>query len=276
LIEDDPKTASYGLLLTDTQLRLAESLVAQKRPMEADEFYREAISSLEKLAATFPADASHRVRMAATYNRLAAAIRKERPDDAEKAHREAVAIYEQLVEDIPGVKVAGEGLGHSYRLLARSLDPTKKGSEREQLWRQAAIYFEKLLSLDGASNRTPHRRFLLADTYRSLADDLSAQQRSDEALTIYRQAQGNFALVTAEALTGALPDLVWRRNVLSLMYKNYTDLLKAAGRHQEAEHAREKAIELFRKLAAERSEELYFRKELAKHQAELANLKEKP
>jgi eukaryotic-like serine/threonine-protein kinase len=271
LTEGNPDAAAYRVPLADTQIRLGELLAVQKRPVEAEEVFRRAISSLEKQAAAFPAERSHRSKIANTYNRLAQALRSGRPADAEKAHRQAIAIFEKLAFDSPGGEVVGEGLGHTYRSLANSLDLTK-APEREQLYRQAAAEFEKLLNADAASPRAGDRRFMLADSHRSLADALLAQEKTAEAETFYQQALDQFALVTAEALTGPMSDLAWRREVLSLAFQNATNLLVAAGRTQDAAKVCQRAIDLFTKLAAERPKAAYFRVELAMRQAELARL----
>jgi tetratricopeptide (TPR) repeat protein len=276
LTEGDPDTPAYRVHLAAIQIRLGELLAFQQRPVEAEQTYRQAIPILEKLAADFPAQPSHRSRIAETYTRLGHAILGTRPADAEKALRQAIAIYEKLATEYPGGEVVGDGLGHAYGVLAGSLDQTTKASEREQLWRQAATQFEEVLQREPASPRSPPRRFFLAATYLTLADASLAQKKTAEAETIYRRAMDQFALVTADALGRSEIDSAWRMEVLSRAHKNLMNLLAAAGRIQEAAEVCQKAIDLFTKLAEERPNEPYFREELAKRQAELAKLKEKP
>jgi serine/threonine protein kinase/tetratricopeptide (TPR) repeat protein len=250
-----------------------EALRAAERLPEAEKLLRQALALFEKRAADLPTEPNHRKGIAEIRNRLGQVLRMTHPENAEKEYRQAIVIYEGLVSDSsPGQDEFGEGLGHSYRLLADVLGGKTRADEREKLWRQAAKQFEALLAKATPHPRREFHRFDLADTYRSLADGLVGQMRTAEAETFYRKALDQFALTTAEVLRSPTPDFAWHRDALNQCFANLTNLLMATGRTQDVEQVCQTAISLYTRLAAESPDEPYFHEELDKRQAELKKL----
>src|SRR5262249_50758827 len=142
------------------------------RVAQAETPLRRALTFFLERAAESPQEARYQKCIADVQLRLGQAIGNRRPGESEHCFRAAVTGYEKLVASIrPEDSMYRLDLGHSYRWLAAGLDQTTKAAEREKLTRQAALQFEVLLKTDNGSPGSQYQRWVLADTYRRVADD---------------------------------------------------------------------------------------------------------
>jgi tetratricopeptide (TPR) repeat protein len=249
---------------------ICEQLRAKNKLPEAEKLLRQALAAFERRAADSPSEPKHQRDIASVLNRLGWVLRFSQPQEAKKLHLQAIAILEKLVGSAPTDLILHESLGFSYRFLVFQLDPKTKAQEREQVLRQAAAQLEETLA--GAPGRQ-YCRFVLVDTYRCLADELVARERTAEAEGFYQKALNVVGSLTTTPLVDS-PDEVTRRQAVDRCFTNLIELLTAAGRSAEAEQVEQQAIALYEKLAAERPDKPYFRDTLARHTAALEKLTE--
>jgi serine/threonine protein kinase/Flp pilus assembly protein TadD len=152
----------------------------------AEERFREALVTLEKLAAEFPAVPEYRHNLALSYSNLGymlAGLGKRA--DAEAAFRQALAIQEELAADFPAVHMYRQEVARSHHDLGSLLVDLGKSPEAEAAYRQALAIQEKLAADFPA---VPQYRLDLATSHYNLGAIFAGLGKSAEAEAAYRNA----------------------------------------------------------------------------------------
>ncbi len=214
---------NLGLLYRDTQ-----------RMKEAEEAYREALSTYRKLARANPA--AYLLYVAATLNNLAILYRDtQRMKEAEDAFREALSIRRELARANPQAYL--QDVANTLNNLAVLYRDTQRMKEAEDAFREA-------LSIRRELARANPQAYLqdVATTLNNLAILYRDTQRMKEAEEAFREAlsiRRELARANPEAY---FPDVAMTLNNLAVLY---TD----TQRMKEAEEAYREALSIYRELA---------------------------
>jgi serine/threonine protein kinase/tetratricopeptide (TPR) repeat protein len=134
LAGENADAPAYRRQVADIQRELGLIRQWRGRPREAAEAFGQAAATLERLAAEFPDDSTHRAHQAGVLNHLGIALR-DLPGEAEAAlrsHRQALGLCEQLVAEFPDQPLyrmqlvrSHFGLGIVQRLAGRPAEAVR-------------------------------------------------------------------------------------------------------------------------------------------------------
>ena len=242
LARDGFRTLSADFPATTYRLELAHSLDSLGalladlgKRTEAEEQFRQALATREKLAADFPAAPASRQEVGSSHHNLGRLLNEMRKgSQAVEQYRQALAIFEKLAADFPAVSKYRRELATSQNNLARLLDDLGRLAEAEELHRRALAIRE---SLAADFPTVPNDRKDLAQSHNNLGLLLAHQGKRREAVEQYQQA-----LAVYEKLVFDFPAVPDYRTELGANYCNWGHLTRDAGRASESLNWYDKAI----------------------------------
>jgi beta-lactamase regulating signal transducer with metallopeptidase domain len=247
LVAEPPVYPGYQIEFSNVQITLANDvLLRQGSYEEATDLYLKSIEMLETLVYEQPTTPWYGHALCETYGSFANILAgMGQRQEAEDALRMAVANGEQLVADWPDSAECHVDLAENFALLYDATGDV-------DLFTKALGHMRMVVELNPGRRAYPP---MLVDWSRRLAEMLLAQGRADEAVHVYEQA-----VATLESVVDQAPEC---RVELDAILNDLGDLLRNAGRLQEAEHV-EARIEIVHREA----ESLTYREEivLAKRQ----------
>src|SRR5271157_6019076 len=213
---------------------LAALYSATQRMKEAEEAYREALSTYRQLAQANPE--AYLPYVAGTLNNLAILYSAtQRMKEAEEAYREALSIRRQLAQANPEAYLPDvAGTLNNLAVLYRA---TQRMKEAEEAYREALSTYRQLAQANPEAYLPD-----VAMTLNNLANLYSATQRMKEAEEAYREAlsiRRQLAQANPEAY---LPYVATTLNNLAILYSD-------TQRMKEAEEAYREALSIRRELA---------------------------
>jgi serine/threonine protein kinase/tetratricopeptide (TPR) repeat protein len=153
---------------------------------EAEEAYRQSLTTWEELAAEFPKVAEYRSESAHSWNALGIELEEQgKLAGAETAYRRALTIREQLAAEFPALPEYRQFLARSHSNLSLVLRQLGKYGEAETALRRALARHEQLATEFPA---VPECRADLAASQSNLGKLLRQRGRPAEAEVILRQA----------------------------------------------------------------------------------------
>jgi tetratricopeptide (TPR) repeat protein len=169
--------------LTHRELALVLSR-DRNRIREAEEYHRQSLAMLEKLAADFPKDLQYAEQAGHSQRYLGWLLAETgRLPDAEAAFRSAVSIFEKLSAS-PPAPFQRHMLADTHLHLGNVLRNTKRPIEAEKAYRQALAIHEKLVA--EFPKEASYRQALLGD-YIALGYFLSSIGKTRDAEKAYRK-----------------------------------------------------------------------------------------
>jgi serine/threonine protein kinase len=199
-------------------------------PQAAEAASQEAITILEHARVPSGDPEMFQDDLALCYNNLAAL--KSQPghwDEAIASHRHAIDLQERMVRKSPSVvryrsdlAVSLNNLGVAYCRASQPDDADAAFHRARELFAELAADYPDLLSF----------RSSLAAQLNNQALALSEINRHAEAISIYREA-----ISSQESCRDRAPDSATVRELLSKMYYNYGQSLRAVGRWDESKQA---------------------------------------
>jgi serine/threonine protein kinase/Flp pilus assembly protein TadD len=240
----------------DAEFNLAKVLNGSGRPRAAEQYYRRAIASQERIAARFPDETHNRNNLAVYSTTLAVFLKRAgKLDEAATLRRLARNLFEKLEEEQRG---DDERLGH----LECAGDCLRKAGELEA----AERFCRKVLILAGkqadAAPTEPAGRERLATSHLYLGLVLQQRQRSREAAAEFRQAS-----VINERLAAEFPDEPFYRHHQARTL-NYQGIALRSLRDEVATavNCHQQALRICEKLVTEFADQPFFRAEWGRSQ----------
>jgi serine/threonine protein kinase len=235
-----------------TYAQLAGVLNGSKAPDEAAKALTKAVSVFEKLGADYPARGEYRQwqghqlwQLAAVHSALS------QPEEEEKAYRRAADVFEKLASDFPKETFYPQELGYTYYFfLGPLLEKAKRPQEADQAYRKAVAIQEKLVS----QTRTADHAWRLRTAYDRLASSLAANGKTQDAVTVHRQAIGFY-----EKLAAADRNDPTSRDCVARSHYNLAEMFAQNKQPQEAIKEYREAIAGWEKLAADFHDKPEFR-----------------
>jgi serine/threonine protein kinase len=213
-----------------------------------------AIALYEGLAADFPNDPQYRLALAEQYGILVYESAAGAPKA--EARQRALAVCTKLAQDFPGNRECRVRLVGAWRSVAMAF-PFRGGQPRlsvegEESFRQAMQLGKKLVD----DFNVPRDALDLAHDYWTLGKYLEFHQRAAEAETSYRQALALYDKLPPDAKPYGLRQASKLGTQLGFaeLCSSLGDLLRRAGRTQEAEQVFRRSVDFYEQLSAEARE----------------------
>src|SRR5271157_6383535 len=213
---------------------LAALYSATQRMKEAEEAYREALSTYRQLAQANPE--AYLPYVAGTLNNLAILYSAtQRMKEAEEAYREALSIRRQLAQANPEAYLPD--VATTLNNLANLYSDTQRMKEAEEAYREALSTYRQLAQANPEAYLPD-----VAMTLNNLANLYSATQRMKEAEEAYREALSTYRQLAQANPEAYLPYVATTLNNLAILYSD-------TQRMKEAEEAYREALSIRRELA---------------------------
>ena len=220
--------------LADTINRIGILLSKTGKPAEAEAEYRKALAIQQKLADDNPAVTDFRSGLANSHHNLGILLSETgKPAEAEAEYRKALAIQQKLADDNPAVTDFRSRLAVSHDNLGILLSETGKPAEAEAEFRKALAIQQKLADDNPAVTDT--RGIWRTACSTSVGSSLRPESTARRSVTTPGKRRSARSSPTASSAT---PE---DRNSLANCQTNMADLLRKAGRRDEARAACERA-----------------------------------
>jgi WD40 repeat protein/serine/threonine protein kinase/tetratricopeptide (TPR) repeat protein len=255
LIAAFPKDAAYRDDLARCCDEWSTSMRNGGRFREAEPVRRRATALWENLSAEFPDDQNYRRNFGGSLWRLGGLLAGVgQPLEAEKVYRRSLEVFQKLATDFPQVSYYQQDVAYTYwALLGRTLAAAPgRATDAEQAYRQGMAAHEKLVA---EFPNHPGVRSRLAANYTDLIKLLRTSGQPQEAMKVCQRAVDfieayRHALEADKKLVAASNSLN-DRWLFGGNHESLGQLLREAGRFDEAEQAFRQAIEIWMKLVAE-------------------------
>jgi tetratricopeptide (TPR) repeat protein len=236
LVDDSPDVAKFRVWLSRTHSDIGWLQAQTGHPSEALESYRRALSIEQKLVDGNPNIPEFRSQLSSEHNRIGLLQKQTgHPAQAMKSYRSALAIRQKLVDDNPTVTGFRRGLWQSHNNIGGLLTDTGDPAAAMESYRRALAITQKLA--DDNPTVIDYQR-TLAEGLLVIGWHLAQAGQNDEAIAYYSREEA-IRRKLADA-TSASVDSNWLANCQT----NTADLLRKAGRRDEARAACERAIAL--------------------------------
>jgi tetratricopeptide (TPR) repeat protein len=253
----------YQDLLAQCALQYGTLLKQRKRPQEAEQQFHRAEGLCAALARQFPGNPEYRLALVEAGNNLGKLLADDAGQRAraEEILRTVVRLATQLAEEFPDVPDYRLQLAQGHQNLGKVLYRPDRPGPTEQAFRQALDLHEQLVR---ESPDVPFYRHSLVKNYANLGQ-LCGSRRFAEALAAFHTA-----IAHQEKQVLDRPTFVDDRSLLAKLWGEVGALCRATKRFVPAEAAQRRALDLRRRLAAERPESADLRSALACTLSDLA------
>jgi eukaryotic-like serine/threonine-protein kinase len=265
LIAQLPNVPTYRDLAARKLMQVALGL-ADSRPREAEEAFRQALQAWQKLAGDFPAAHEYTIEFARAQFKFAVALAGplKRPDDAILVFREGYEKLKKLAAEYPAEPRYRRELAFAPRELAGRLSDLKvRLGDAEKLHLQSLAAFNELAKEFPKELSYVERA---GHSYRYLGWIARDTGRPDEAVAYFEKGIAAF-----QKLADA--DIPQRdgfyRGYQAGTLEELALVLAAGGRYDKAEDTYRKALAVFEKLAADSPDNREYRAGITRSQANL-------
>jgi serine/threonine protein kinase len=238
LVERHPDVLEYRAALATTADNLAVFCSDRGEYDAAQKYYERALVQAVRLATDYPKIADYQSELAAILvNAAMLCVEQNRLALAQQWLTQALAIREKLLRDAPNDPDRREKLASASLALGIVETDTRQFKKGEPHLRSALAVFQQLAA---AHPERPFYTERLGACFKQLADLLKADQRDDQAVAAYHDAQEQH-----RRLVAAHPSVLKHRLDLASACINLGNLCNRRGQPEPANAAFEEVLALF-------------------------------
>ena len=260
VIAKDPNSESKRAMYASCCLQLVESLRQESRLKAAVEYQQKAVRTYQSLTEDFPATPRHRERFAAVLEEVASLAKvQKRLEDAAAANTDAIRQWETLVAMFPSKISYQQKLSRSLGRLSDALVATNRKPDAEDRMRQR-VKLCQALAAEGKAIYRIEQSIALRQLASLIATSRSAKKKA-EAEQLRKNAGECIADIAVEDVMNGSMSRSQKSTIVSALISH----AQQRGDEKELETCYRAKLEIYKQRTEEYSENLAYRKSLAKY-----------